>query len=324
MAIGGTAGNLPPAIAYDPNATVDGPFTNTFVDNPAWRTNIVRRLCERLGFDEFRIHYEHCGRDRLYSIEIRSAPVERSCINISIIANGFGTARYSQPLGAGVATKLAITTQAAGPSASGGTLIANPVFLVSDQYGNGTTNPYANVSVTASVGGAGGWTLGGDTSQASVNGLIAFTNLTATVNGSSAVSNAFITFTVNGYPLATVNTNSATFNIGAPPVPFTPGNLAVFQIDTVDNNTTFSIIEVKPSAAGQTAPVNIVPISATGTNALRQSSAGSTGRLALSDDGTLLCFAAFADGSAATPDETYNLNRAAASLNYTNQLSIGR
>ena len=68
--------------------------------------------------------------------------------------------------------------------------------------------------------------------------------------------------------------------------------------------------------------MNIVPISATGTNALRQSSSGSTGRLALSDDGTLVCFAAFVDGSAATPDETLNLNRAAAGLNSTNQLTI--
>ena len=152
--------------------------------------------------------------------------------------------------------------------------------------------------------------------------MIAFTNLTATINGSSAVSNAFITFTVNGYPLITA-TNSSMFNIAAPPVSFTPGNLAVLQIDTLNNNTTFSIIEVKPSAAGQTAPVNVVPISATGTNALRQSSAGSTGRLALSDDGTLLGFAAFADDSAATPDEAYNLNRVAASLNYSGQLSIG-
>ncbi|MGH7967696.1 MAG: hemoblobin-interacting domain-containing protein, partial [Limisphaerales bacterium] len=68
--------------------------------------------------------------------------------------------------------------------------------------------------------------------------------------------------------------------------------------------------------------MNIVPISATGTNALRQSSAGSTGRLALSDDGTLVCFAAFADGSAATPDETFILNRAPATLNYTNLLTV--
>jgi hypothetical protein len=68
-------------------------------------------------------------------------------------------------------------------------------------------------------------------------------------------------------------------------------------------------------------PLNIVPISATGTNALRLSSAGSTGRLALSDDGTLVTFAAFADGSAATPDETLNLNRAVAALNSSNLLT---
>jgi hypothetical protein len=141
------------------------------------------------------------------------------------------------------------------------------------------------------------------------------------VNGSSPVFGGFLTFTVVGYG-APFHTNSATFTIGAPPVSFTPGNLAVLQIDTLGNNTTFSIIEVNPSTARQTAPVNIVPISATGTNALRQSSSGSTGRLALSDDGTLVCFAAFADGSAATLDETLNLNRAAAALNYTNVLTI--
>jgi hypothetical protein len=64
--------------------------------------------------------------------------------------------------------------------------------------------------------------------------------------------------------------------------------------------------------------VNIVPISATGTNALRMTSAGSAGRLSISDDGTLLCFAGFADGSSASPDETFVLNRAVGTLNYTN------
>jgi Heme-binding protein Shr-like, Hb-interacting domain len=321
VAIGGTAGNLPPAINFDPHATVDGPFTNTFVDNPAWRAGIAAVYVNGLVLTNSAYTTNLAG--EIVFTPSQSTLLQSSGLkNISIIANGFGTARYAQPLGAGVATKLAITTQAAGPAASGGTLIANPVLLVSDQYGNGTTNPYANVSVVASVGGSGGWTLGGDAVQASVNGVIAFTNLTASVNGSTAVSNAFIAFTVTGYPPVTV-TNSASFNIGVPPVPFTPGNLAVLKIDTLNNNTTFSIVEVNPSIAGQTTPVNVVPISATGTNALRESSSGSTGRLALSDDGRLLCFAAFVDGSAATPDETLNLDRAAAGLNWSNQLTIG-
>ena len=320
VTVGGTSGTPPPAVAFDPNATVDNPFTNTYTDNPAWRTNISAIYVNDLVLTNTAYNTTNAG--KIIFNPAKSPLLQPSgLVSIAIISHGFGTAKVAQPLAAGVATKLAVITQAAGPSASGGTLTANPVFLVSDKYGNGTTNPYANVTITAAVGGAGGWTLGGDAQQPSSNGLIAFTNLSATVGGSSAVSGAYLTFTVVGYG-ATLHTNSAAFNIGAPPVPFTPGNLAVFQVDTLGNNTTFSIIEVSPSTARQTAPVNIVPISATGTNALRQSVAGATGRLALSDDGTLVCFAAFADGSAATPDETLNLNRVAASLNSTNLLTV--
>ena len=91
----------------------------------------------------------------------------------------------------------------------------------------------------------------------------------------------------------------------------------------INDNTTFSIIELNPSTANQAAPVNVAPISATGTNGLRMSTSGSTGRLALSDDGTLLCFDAFVDNSASTPDETLNLSREAAGINYTNGLTNG-
>ena len=81
------------------------------------------------------------------------------------------------------------------------------------------------------------------------------------------------------------------------------------------------MIELKPSAAGQTSPVNINPITATGTNALRMTTAGGAGHLALSDDGTFLVFGAFDDGSSATPDETFNLNRAVGTMNYTNKFT---
>jgi hypothetical protein len=321
VTVGGTSGTPAPAVSYDPNASVDNPFTNTYTDNPAWRANISAIYVN--GFILTNTAYNTANPGQIIFDPAKSALLETSgLLNISIISPGFGTARVGQPLAAGVATKLAITNTAAGPSASGGTLTANPVFLVSDKYGNGTTNPYPNVTITASVGGAGAWTLGGAVQQPSSNGVIAFTNLTATLNGSSPITNAYITYSVAGYG-ATFNTNSTTFKIGAPPVPFTPGNLAVFQIDTAANNSTFSIIEVSPSVARQAAPVNIVPISATGTNALRESSAAATGRLSLSDDGTLVCFSAFADGSAATPDETFILNRAPVAMNYSNQLIMG-
>ena len=316
--VGGTFGTPPPTLVAT-NATVDSSFTVTFTDNPTWRANISAINVNGLILTN--TAYSIAAGQITFN-PAKSALLQKSgLLNISVLSHGFGTDRVPQPLAAGVTTKLATIIQAAGPSASGGTLILNPVFLVSDKYGNGTTNPYQSVTISAAVGGAGGWTLGGNATQTSVNGLIGFTNLTATVNGSSAVSNAYIAFTVVGYS-GISSTNSATFNIGVPPVPFTPGNLAVLQVDTLSNNTTFSMLEVSPSAARQTAPVNIVPISATGTNALRLTSAGSTGRLALSDDGTLVVFAAFADGSAATPDETLNLNRSVAALNSTNKLTI--
>jgi hypothetical protein len=321
VAVGGTAGTPPPAITYDPNASVDAPFTNTFADNPAWRTNIA--LIYVNGVVLTNTAYTTNTPGMIVFTPSKSTLLQSSGVkNITIIVPGFGTARVVQPLAAGMSTKLAISTQPAAPSASGGTLVANPILIVADQYGNGTTNPYANVSVTANVGGTGAWTLGGSTNQAFANGIATFTNLTATTtNGTGTVSN-YITFMVTGYtPLST--TNSAYFNIGPAPVAFTPGNLAVLQLDTSANNTTFSIIEIKPSAAGQTNAVNIIPISATGTNALRLSSAGTCGKLSLSDDGTLVCFAAFADGSASTPDETLNLNRASAGLNFTNLLNVG-
>ena len=177
--------------------------------------------------------------------------------SIVIFATGYSNAKVSQPLSAGVATKLSLTTQPTAPTASGGTLVVNPALAVTDQYGNGTAAaPNTNVTVTTSVGGTGAWTLGGSTNQASVGGFINFTNLTATVNGATNVPGAFITFTVNGFGGAGVvtNVNTTNFTISAPPAVFTRGNLAVLQIDTVSNNTTFSMIEIKPSGNKQTTP----------------------------------------------------------------------
>lgn len=320
VSVGGTSGTPAPALTYDPNATVDHPFTNTFTDDPVWRSKIAAVYVNGVALTNAAFSTNTAGMiifTPAKSPLLQSAGVD----NIVIIAAGYGTAKVTQPLAAGVAAKLALTTQPAAPAASGGTLTANPVLVVADQYGNGTTNPYVNVTITAAANST-SWILGGDTVQSSVNGIVTFTNLTATAtNGTGTVSN-YLTFTIAGYPPEST-TNSATFTIGAAPVAFIPGNLAVLQLDTVSNNTTFSIIEVKPSATGQTAPVNIVPISATGTNALRLTSAGSAGKLSLSDDGTLVCFNAFADNSAATPDETFNLNRATAGLNYTNGFVMG-
>ncbi len=311
-------GQYAPVLTNAPAATVDHPFTNTFGDSTGWHTNISSIYVN--GVKLTNSAYTVTSSNIVYTPST-NAPVLTVAGNdyIVIYATNYTSAKVTQFVGTGVATKLSYT-QLAGPSASGGTLIANPSFTVTDQYGNGTTNPYASMVVTASVSNSPAtWILGGSTVQPIFNGSCTFTDLTATVIGTSAITNAAITFTVANGPITV--TNSTNFAIGAPPSQFTPGNLAAIQIDTTGNNTTFSIIELKPSAAGQTKPLNINPITATGTNALRLSSSGSCGHLSLSDDGTFLVFAAFDDGSSATPDETFNLNRAVGTMNYTNQFT---
>jgi Lamin Tail Domain/Secretion system C-terminal sorting domain len=71
---------------------------------------------------------------------------------------------------------------------------------------------------------------------------------------------------------------------------FTPGNLAVLQADASANNTTATVVELDPNKTGQ-APVSTVALPGSGANIFKISgSAGTTGYLANSNDGTLLCF----------------------------------
>ncbi|MGC4104084.1 T9SS type A sorting domain-containing protein [Ferruginibacter sp.] len=68
---------------------------------------------------------------------------------------------------------------------------------------------------------------------------------------------------------------------------FTPGNLAFLQAEASNTNTTFNVIEINTTAAGQSA----ISTHAVDGNILRFSgSATSTGYVANSNDSTLLCF----------------------------------
>ena len=220
VAFGGQYNGLtPPAVAYAPNATVDNPFTNTFTDDPNWRANITAIYVN--GAILTNSAYATNNPGMLIFTPSQSPLLQVSGVDrIAIYAADYGDVRITQPVGAGAFKNLSVPIPPFGPSASGGTLSANPELALTDQYGNTTTNPYANVVVTATVGGSGGWTLGGATTQAEVNGAIVFTNLSATVNGSAAVSGAVITLIVTGYTNAanhttTTNINLSGFNIGS-------------------------------------------------------------------------------------------------------------
>ena len=217
----------------------------------------------------------------------------------------------------GAAKQLVITAQPAGPTGNGGTLVAQPALALFDQYNNVATNGTATYTATPSAGW--GFGPGSAAAQMLTSGTVIFTNLSAT--SASAVTGATITFTASGASglsgLPYTTTNSSAFNIPAPATTgFTRGNLAVEQEDVASKNSTFSILELSPTTSNQSSPVNIFPVPATGTNALRQSSSGSTGRLADSDDGTLLCFSAGLCGDSSVADVTTVDPRGAGTFNF--------
>ncbi|HWZ95920.1 MAG TPA: hypothetical protein VNW30_12060 [Opitutaceae bacterium] len=184
---------------------------------------------------------------------------------------------------------------------------------------NITVTPPAGFEVSASAnsGYAGGLSL------TPSGGTVTATTIYVRLAASDSVGNYSGNIVLSSSGATTVNVAIPTCNVVTA---FTAGNLAVEQLVLNATSSTFSIIELNASTANQTAPVNayLIPSTAGNTTPLRQSSAGSTGRLALSNDGTLLAFTGFEDPNGVT-DETSITQRGAASLSngyaYTLQAS---
>ncbi len=214
-ASGSVTGATPPTLTPAPGATVDAPFQVTFPADPTWRTSITGITVggTTLAGDAY---------DTTVSGQITFTPSTMSASallqtsgtkTIVISSTGYNNATVSQILGAGVATKLAITTQPTAPVNNGGNLAIQPVVAIRDQYSNLTTST-ANVTATADIG-AGTWTLGGGTNPLpAISGTATFTNLNATSAG--AVTGATITFTSGSLTLVT----SSLFNIPAPVIDY--------------------------------------------------------------------------------------------------------
>jgi hypothetical protein len=101
---------------------------------------------------------------------------------------------------------------------------------------------------------------------------------------------------------------------------FTAGNLAVFQALASANNTSGTILELSPSAVNQSTAVNSYSIAPT---TLRFSgSATSTGYMANSNDGSLLCFTGAYNSTDGTSNANAILSRGVGSLNNSYTFNI--
>jgi hypothetical protein len=303
-----------PTITPSLVATVDGPFTNTFTDNSNWRSAITGIKVN--GTTLPTAAYAISAGQIVFTPSASPLLQVARTVTIAIAAAGYSSDLVSQSIAAGAPRQLLITAQPAAPTGNGGTLVLQPALAIVDQYNNATTNGTATFTATAN----GGWSFGAGSgvAQPLVNGAVAFTNLSAT--SAAAVSGATITFTASGTSglgaLPFTATNSVSFNIPAPATGgFIAGDLAVEQQDLVTGNSTFSMLDVSPTTQNQVSPVNLFPIPATGTNGLRQTSSGSAGRLADSDDGTLVCFSAALCSDSTVSDVTALNPRGAGTFN---------
>jgi hypothetical protein len=309
----------PPGLTAAPSATVDSSFNVTFSpDVPAWRLNITNITVGGTTLPTSSYMTNTAG--QITFIPSASTLLQSAgSLSIVINAKGYTSDTAIQYLAPGAPTKLGLATQPGAPSGNGGTLVVQPTVTIEDQYGNPENTGSATVTAAVSTGQSGEWTLGGGLVIATApNGQASYTNLSATVDGSSAVPSATITFSAPGLTAVT----SSAFAILAPPTPFTSGNLAVLQADNTSANSTMTILELSPSGLNSS-PVNSIAISATGPNALRNSgSAATTGRLSDTDDGTLLAFVAAEDGSSLTSDETAVINRGVGSVDSNGNVTL--
>ena len=197
-----------PTLAAASSATVDGPFTITFADNSAWRAAItaVRVASTTLDSSVYVVSEGQITLTPSASILLQTSGDK----SFSVVAGGYANAMVTQTLGAGVATKLVLTTQPVAPATNGGALATQPIVKFADQYDNLTTSGTGDVTAVAD---GGGFTLGGNGTVTPATGVAIFTDLTA--GAATALSGVTISFSSGSL----TGISSSGFNIPAPLAP---------------------------------------------------------------------------------------------------------
>ena len=198
---------LAPTLAAAVSATVDADFVVTYSSNSNWQNAITGITVGGQAMEpaayfvaDGQITFKPSASTLLQSADSKT---------IAVNATGYSATSVTQPLGAGVATKLAVTTQPTAPVTNGGVLAAQPVVRFQDQYNNNTSG---TADVTAAPANGGTWTLGGSTTVTPAGNIATFSGLTA-ANSVAALTGAAIEFSAAGVQSVTSNT----FDIPPPP-----------------------------------------------------------------------------------------------------------
>jgi hypothetical protein len=200
-----------PSITPAVTATVDAPFSISFIDDASWRGAISGITVG--GNTLPGVSYSISSGSITFAPSTSGYLQTSGSLSIIISAFGFADANVTQVVSPGIPASIIVSTQPAGPSINGGTLATQPTLLVRDQYNNAVSSGRViNASVTS--GQTSFWALGGNlTAITNGSGIAMFTNLTAS-NQTAANCTASLTFT-SAVGSGTVNSNTFTITVGS-------------------------------------------------------------------------------------------------------------
>ncbi|MGQ1909633.1 hemoblobin-interacting domain-containing protein [Marinifilum sp. RC60d5] len=199
------------------NVTVDEQFSIQTSDNSSWRDSIsaVSYAGETLADTAYLIE---AGKITFYPQKDSILQIARTD-TIVVYANAYADARVEQFIGHGVTTEMLIVDQPLGPENNGDTLSLQPKIQLQDQYKNNCeTDNTTQVLVEkysdeSDNNNSEQWDLGGEKTISSTEGVVQFTNLTA--SSEDLVIGARLLFTSENLP----NVVSDSFDIVRPLAP---------------------------------------------------------------------------------------------------------
>ena len=174
-----TISATPTMTADNSNNDVDHDITITYPADSTYKNSITEVDVGGVKLDSS----AYTLADGSITINTNGIPNIPGSYTITVKATGYGDASISQPITAGAASTLTVTTEPVPGANSGNAFATQPVVKLYDDYGNlCSTGPSASAGVTAApaAGTTGSWTIGGSNSIFASGGIAAFSGLTCT------------------------------------------------------------------------------------------------------------------------------------------------
>ncbi|MBI9059014.1 MAG: DUF1533 domain-containing protein [Labilibaculum sp.] len=167
----------PPVIVGNPNANVDESFFVEFTDNKTWRS-LIDDI--RYGIRSLEGRYDISVPGRITFDPAVTSILQKSGVDsIYIYSQNYDTVRFEQVLHHGKSKYLVILKEPSAPLTNGDAFLRQPQLQLQDQYRNycETDN---ETPIAVKKGDDGDWTLSGTFTQIAVEGLVSYTDLSAT------------------------------------------------------------------------------------------------------------------------------------------------